>query len=320
MTRRFFLNFDKAGAEWVVVAYLTGDANMLEVVNSGENPHVITAHKATNVPKNIIIKEKDIIQELNDPVKISALREKFIPELSDYEWLPRSFSLYQTFKKANHGLNYKEDWFKFMMDNEMEASDAKRIVCLYRGPLRDMHYDGPIVYPGISVWWNSIEEELRSNRRTLYNLLGHKREFPGMWGDDLVKSAISYKPQSTIGAMVRRGQRLIYQKMLEAARGKAPEVWRPLDLLGNVHDSLLFSYPWGRWISAAKVSLEIDKMMSPTLEAKARQFTIKTDLKVGGRSWAKMEKVEWSNNINYLAKNIKEAVLLSEKLDVKKAA
>lgn len=315
MSKRFFINFDKAGAEWVVVAYLSGDANMISVVESGESPHVVTAHLATGIPKELIIKEHKLLGEMNDPMKIEALRERHLPELLKYDWLPRGFALRQTFKKANHGLNYKEDWFKFMMDNELEAAESKRICHSYRGSMRGEYYSGPIAYPNISVWWNSIEEELRSNRRTLHNLLEHKREFPGMWGDDLIKSAISYKPQSTIGRMVRIGETLAYKAMVEN---------RPYfdlaDLNANVHDSLLFSYEWGKWFSCAHFALAIDKMMSPQLECKGRTFKIKTDIKVGGRNWSKMVEVKPSKDINTLARNIKQAALLSEQVDVKKAA
>jgi len=314
MSRNFFINFDKAGAEWVVVAYLSGDANMISVVESGESPHVVTAHLATGIPKDLIIAEHKLLGEMNDPAKIEALRQQHLPELFSYDWIPRQFALRQTFKKANHGLNYKEDWFRFMMDNEMEASEAKRICHSYRGSIKGEPYSGPVAYPNITVWWNSIEEELRSNRRTLGNLLGHKREFPGMWGDDLIKSAISYKPQSTIGAMVRRGQRLSYRAMESGIPS-----FDLADLMANVHDSLLFTYPWGKWFSAARFAMRVDSFMSPILECKGRTFKIKTDLKVGGKNWSRMVEVKPQKDVASLANAIKDAVKLSEQSDAKKA-
>ena len=58
---KLFIELDKTGAEWVVVAYLSGDAQMLKVVESGESPHPMTGHLISGVPIPVIEKEDKLI-------------------------------------------------------------------------------------------------------------------------------------------------------------------------------------------------------------------------------------------------------------------
>lgn len=318
--RRFFIELDKAGSEWVLVAYLSGDPNMLRVIEEGKSPHIVTGALLTGLPEEVVELESKVVGLRNDPIEIESLRLD-IPELQNGNgFLPRSMSIRQCAKKANHGLNYMEGWYMFAFLNELPASEAKMIVNGYR-------YN---VYPMIDTWWKSIAAELKEKKRgpngreetrTLYNLLGHRRQFLGMWGDELWKSAVAYKPQSTNGQMVRRGGKLIYNDMKAAYYGdKKLKSFLDLDLLANVHDSLLLSFPWGKWFSAAECILRCMEHMSPELEAKGRKFKIKTDLKVGGLNWSKMKECKVSRNVNEFGRMIAEAVKASEKPDAKKAA
>lgn len=310
MTKQFFIELDKAGAEWVLVAYMSGDPNMLSVIERGVSPHIVTGALLTGLPEELIEKESKLVGLRNDPIEIESLRLQ-MPELEAAHFLPRSMSIRQCAKKANHGLNYMEDWFMFSFINEVSAAEAKKIVNGYR-------YQ---VYPNIPTWWDSITTELKNNHRTLSNLLGHKRQFLGNWGKDVWKAAIAYKPQSTNGAMVRRGGRLIYDAMLAAQRGEAEyRVFKELDLLANIHDSLLLTYPWGQWFSAAECILKCIDYMTPTLQARGREFTIKTDLKVGGKNWSLMKECKISHNVGDFGRAIAEAVKASEKPDAKKKA
>lgn len=310
MAKQFFIELDKAGSEWVLVAYLSGDHNMLNVIERGVSPHVVTGSLLTGLSEEIVERESKLIGLRNDPIEIEALRLK-IPELKAATFLPRSMSIRQCAKKANHGLNYKEDWFMFSFINEISAAEAKKIVSGYR-------YQ---VYPNIPTWWDSITQELKANHRTLYNLLGHKRQFLGNWGKDLHKAAIAYKPQSTNAAMVRRGGRLIYHAMDQAEKGNPKfAIFKHLDLNANIHDSLLLSFKWGQWFTAAEVILKCIDWMTPELEARGRKFKIKTDMKVGGLNWSIMKECKIYPDVADFGRAIAEAVKASEKPDAKKAA
>jgi DNA polymerase I-like protein with 3'-5' exonuclease and polymerase domains len=95
---------DKRQAEWVVVAYLANDLNMISVVESGEDAHIHTAHLMFHQPKEVIAKEAKAVGTLNDPDQIAKLRT----ELGLSNKIPRNMSMRQCGKKSNHGLNYDE--------------------------------------------------------------------------------------------------------------------------------------------------------------------------------------------------------------------
>ena len=57
MRDRVLIELDKAGAEWVVVAYLAGDARMIEICESGRSPHPITGSYITGIPVELIEKK-----------------------------------------------------------------------------------------------------------------------------------------------------------------------------------------------------------------------------------------------------------------------
>src|SRR5215475_10772879 len=105
-----FLNFDKAGAEWVVVAYLSGDERMLDIVKSGRSPHVATGALISGASEQLVQLEHEKVGEANDPYAIEEIRAS-IPELrlGSY-FLPRTMSIRQAGKKSNHALNYGEGY------------------------------------------------------------------------------------------------------------------------------------------------------------------------------------------------------------------
>ena len=113
------LEFDLAGAEWVIVAYLSGDKNMLETVHSGESPHVCTGHLMTRVPKALIEKEQKFLSSATDPDLIAEMRRQHIPELFDDPtyFLPRTMTIRQMGKKSNHGLNYNLKYRHFALNH-----------------------------------------------------------------------------------------------------------------------------------------------------------------------------------------------------------
>jgi hypothetical protein len=53
------------------------------------------------------------------------------------------------------------------------------------------------------------------------------------------------------------------------------------DILTQTHDSATVQYPDHDWKDCAKFAMDFNKHMSPQLKCKGREFTIKTDLKVG---------------------------------------
>jgi len=72
------MEFDKAGAEWIVVAYLTGDARMIDVVESGKSPHIVTGHYMTGLPEDIIEKEAKLVGHHTDPSIIADINSSIV--------------------------------------------------------------------------------------------------------------------------------------------------------------------------------------------------------------------------------------------------
>ena len=105
------INFDLAGAEWVVVAYLTRDPTMLEVVKSGKSPHVVTGMRFSDLPEDLILKDHKLVGENRNPELIRSLREEHIPEIYKGSYVPRTMSIRQAGKKCLVGetevLTYK---------------------------------------------------------------------------------------------------------------------------------------------------------------------------------------------------------------------
>jgi len=94
----FFWEADKRQAEWVVVAYLSGDANMLSVIESGGDPHSHTAHLMFGIPEDIIKLDHKIVGGLMDRDEIFERRQA-TPELAGL-YLPGSMSARQMGKKC----------------------------------------------------------------------------------------------------------------------------------------------------------------------------------------------------------------------------
>lgn len=284
---RCFIEFDKAGAEWIVVAYLSGDANMIAICESGESPHVHTGSLMTGVPKEIILAEHKLLETSTDPIAVENAR-RTIPELAKWEgWLPRSMSIRQMGKKSNHALNYDMSHVRAALEWEVEEAEAKQIIRLYR----------EVAYPGVPLWHEfDVRAQLRKDR-TLVNLLGRKYIFRDAWGDDLFKEAYAYIPQSTIADLVLRAMIALYRD---------PQVSAKSELLTQTHDSFLAQINFTSWEEVAEfVYRALDSLDTP-LTAKGRTFRVGTDFKVGP-SWGHMQKATWTPDVAELATRLAAA-------------
>jgi len=263
----FFWEVDKRQAEWVVVAYLSGDANMLQVIETEADPHVHTAHLMFKVPKDIIKHDAKVIGGLMDRDEILSRRmadETLAPCV--YQ-LPGSMSARQMGKKSNHGLNYDEGFNTFALINEIEIPEAKRVLGLYH-----------TIYPGIRQWHEFVKRQLAADR-SLTNCFGRKIRFLDGWGDTLFKAAYSAMPQSTVADCTNAGLIKIYNSDLTTLTGGVN-----LDIIGQVHDSILMQVPLAvldHPTKFADVCARVYDYASTELEYSGRKFRIQTDSKIG---------------------------------------
>ncbi len=264
---------DKRQAEWVVVAYASGDANMLKAIEDGIDVHTHTASLMFNSPADIIKAENKLIGHIKDPEHIAEIRNSE-PEFSKLcaNW-PRTMSARQAGKKSNHGLNYDEGYKNFALINEIEEREAKRMVELYHK-----------IYPGIHLWYEHIKRQLRDDR-SLTNCFGRKVRFMEAYNDQLFKSAYSMIPQSTVVDGLNLGMIEIYNddlltKMLN------------IDILAQVHDSILMQIPVTELNEEIynRLTARINDLTSPEMEYSNRKFKIATDWK-WGLNWGEQNKM-----------------------------
>jgi hypothetical protein len=266
-----FVEVDKRQAEWVVVAYVTGDANMIKAVEGGVDVHTHTACEMFNVTPEIVKLDHKLCQHTTDASLIREIRHSNLELVaamrdSGKVW-PRTMSLRQCGKKSNHGLNYDETPFGFALINEIEIAEAKKLYGFYHR-----------IYPGIKIWYESVKRQL-SRDRVLTNCFGRCVRFLGQWGEDLWKSAYSMLPQSTVVDGLNQGMEYIYEDPAicgtEGMNG---------DVLAQVHDSVLMQFPITALLEKDRFEWLIGMIKgytSPEMEYSGRKFKIASDFKFG---------------------------------------
>lgn len=288
---KVFLEFDKKQAEWVVTAYAAGDANMIKVIEDGLDTHVHTAHLMFRCAKSLIEEDNELVGHLTDPVEIRDLRERYLPQVLKVPFVIRNMSMRQAGKKSNHGLNYDERFRTFALYNELLENDAKKMVNLYHDS-----------YPGIRLWYERIQNRLAEDR-TLVNCFGRKYKFLDKWGHDLFKKAYSFLPQSTVGDLINGfghdgGIVGMYYDQENLAL---------LDLLMNVHDSILMQSEYSDTRRLAEACILVGKYLDPVMEYEGREFRIENELKIGS-NWEAMKKVPLSDDVEKMKHNLDEAL------------
>ena len=264
--------FDLAGAEWVIVAYLANDAKMIEVAESGKSPHVATGALMSGAPEELIELESQLLGSTTDAETLARVRREQLPQLFELaSWIPRSMTIRQAGKKCNHGMNYDMRYKRFALLNEIPENEASTMVDKYHA-----------AYPGIrGTFHEEVRQELRANR-CISDLFGNKARLLDEPGPDLWDKAYSFKPQGTVANIVKRA-------MVGCFEDKRP-LFEPMRMLANVHDSLLFEYPSKPWDRALEWIAAVKAHMSPTLQCKGHSFVLGVDCKAGW-NWGEMKKI-----------------------------
>lgn len=165
-------------------------------------------------------------------------------------------------KTANHAFNYGLGKNSFALNNEITIKEADFI--------RTQYF---IVYPEILTGHESTKQELQDTRM-LTDLIGRSRKFKGQWGDALFREAYAYKPQSTVGNIIN-----IYG--FEEVIKHYP-VYSPLELLNNVHDSIVFQIPSATSTQRiARILLDLRNSLEVPLSINGRDFVIPVDISAG---------------------------------------
>lgn len=164
-------------------------------------------------------------------------------------------------KKANHAFNYGQGYKTFSYQVEIPEEEGKFIWERYHA-----------AYPGVRKMYAMIQEQLKKDR-TLTNLLGRRYTFRDRWGDSLFKEAYAFIPQSSIADKINRhGIIHIYKRQ---------DLYKPVELLNQIHDSIVFQIPikYG-WDVHAQILLNIKASLEQPFEWRGRSFSIPAEIEM----------------------------------------
>jgi uracil-DNA glycosylase family 4 len=165
-------------------------------------------------------------------------------------------------KKANHGLNYDLGFRTFAFYYEIPERDAQYIVERYHR-----------AYPGVRQYHAAVRAKL-SQGRILENCLGRKRIFLDRWSDELFKEAYSFNPQSTVADKLNQ-------------HGLIPayyeDQYHEVDLLNQVHDSIVFQIPKHFPLSLhVEILMSLRESLESPINWDGRSFSIPADIEAVG--------------------------------------
>lgn len=238
-----FFNVDLSQAENRIVAYIAPEPAMIAAFEKGLDVHSQTGALISGLPMEEV--------KLQDKEDVKCNLGGGL-----YTW--RFWG-----KKANHGLNYDLGYKTFAFYYEISEQDAKYIVDRYH-----------LAYPGIRQYHAWVRSKL-SKERTLTNPLGRSRMFADRWGDELFKEAYNFIPQSTVADIINRwGLNYIYYNQ---------DIFKPVDLLLQVHDSILFQMDYTKWSWAkqAEVLLALKNSLEKEIVWAGRSFVIPAEFMCG---------------------------------------
>ena len=251
----------KENAEWVqTVAHLCGKAALIHEQRNADRSNAygdkilyIVAIRNSTMPASNAIR-KHTHRVVDEPI--------FCPTVPSGYFLCRERGIISVTGNCNHSLNYDLGYKSFALRFEMPETQAKMLVDRFHR-----------VYPGIRQYHAWVRNLLQQNRR-LVNCFGRVRVFMDRWGDDLFKEAYSWIPQSTIAdKMNRQGINYIYYN---------PELFPSLELLNQIHDSLVFQIPVSvGWKEHARMLLLIKKSLETPMSWHGKEFMIPLEFKFG---------------------------------------
>lgn len=217
-----FCQVDQSGAESLVVAYESEAGLYRRLAEEGVKPHVYVAlhlfidkFRGTH-PRDRYWKK--------DPAELKSL-----PEWRDLlKTIKNSGAPYKLGKMTNHARSYKMKWPTFQLS---VLSQSEGRLALSNTESKEFLQIWDELFPEVLAWQDKTEATVLETR-TLVNLFGYPRSFYGKMNDALIREAISWVPQSSVGCITHLAYRSAWDSF--------PNTWM---LLGQKHDSYLTECP-----------------------------------------------------------------------------
>ncbi len=244
-------SFDLSQIENRIVAYVGGVIPQIKAFEQGVDLHRLTASIISNKPYD----------------QISA--EDGSSDLGDGRQSERFWG-----KKGNHAVNYDIGYKKFALKYEMPERDSKIVLnTIHRG------------YPQIRGGYQQIIQNMLKDNRTVINLFGRTRLFlgpvipshpnsPVSACENTYREAYAQLPQSTCADKINeQGIEYIYYNQ---------DLFRPIELLAQIHDSIVFQIPLSSpWEIHAEMLLKIKGSLEQPIYWRETEIETPCDLSIG---------------------------------------
>ena len=234
--RKKFIQIDQKGAEALIVAYLCRPGKFRELFLNNIKSHSFVAG---NLFSHYWTETFDtawptIVQQ---PIPVLAKDEtfrKFLKHIKKYDKDNLERPYYYIGKKTCHAANYKMMGQTFATDALKESGGRVRLTVGEAQKFLNVYHK---LFPEIHLWHVEVEQVFwrahKENRfPILRNLFGYPRQFTSPYSESLIRKAISFVPQSTVGTITNIGITEL-QTYIEDSRKSD---W---DVLQNGHDSIL---------------------------------------------------------------------------------
>jgi hypothetical protein len=258
---RSFVQPDQSGAESLVVAMESEPGLYRRIIEAGMKQHVyIALHIFVDQFRGSYPRDR---YWKKDPFELVSLPEW--PELN--KTIKNSGPPYDLGKMSNHARSYRMKWPTFQIK---VLTDTAGEVVLSNEESKSFLELWDDLFPEVVAEQSLTEHTVRTTR-TLTNLFGFPRTFYGRMNDELIRDAISWVPQSTVGCItheaVLKFQSFVEDKNLD---------W---ELLGQKHDSYLAECPDAEVLSCcAKMREFIEQEL---VSHRGVKFKMKSGVSVG---------------------------------------
>lgn len=183
-------------------------------------------------------------------------------------------------KRVVHASNYK------MGPGTFSDNLATKNIFMSLGECRDLLNAYAEGFPKLARWHKEVEKQLVSTR-TIYNLFGRPKEFLGPINDHIIRAAIAYSPQSTIGELMNRSMIKVYN-----------DPWyleNDIHFFVTVHDSVGFRIPIKEKDNTSFIldfCLRTKQHLTHVFNYKSHSFSIGVDAKISNKSWGDLKEIK----------------------------
>lgn len=220
-----FCQVDQEGAESMVVAYEAPPGRYRRLIELGIKPHIYVAlNLFVDSFRDIFPRDRYLNRDPDELVQL--------PEWKNLvKQIKASKDEYYLGKVVNHARSYKMSWPTF---RTTVLYQTRGRIALSPMEAKNFLLSWDNMFPEVITWQGKIEKQVYETRK-LTNLFGFERQFFGLFSDALVREAISWIPQSTVGTITN----IAFTKLFNYIEDNNKSWW----LLGNKHDSYWLECP-----------------------------------------------------------------------------